>query len=179
MIFRLAARLAYFSLHGSLTWGILRDGRAVRIRSFRGTVCHLSPTRGSVLVSISTELVFCPEAFPALGHAICGADGTVITENVQINPITNVPLIHTTTDIYLAWCCLVALRMVFYTYNVSDQGSVAALPFTAGFHSVLTIVGHTDEGGYLRVVLRESSFAKPFGLINFDETRSYTHFSTR
>lgn len=56
-----------------------------------------------------------------------------------------------------------ALSILATYYSMASLGAVYALAYTRGLHSILTVVGHSDEGGIMRDVLRCGSYRQPHG----------------
>lgn len=56
-----------------------------------------------------------------------------------------------------------AINMLGGYYTMAGKGDVWALLVTRGFHRVLTVVGHSDEGGVTREILRYGRVGKPHG----------------
>nr|AHK06415.1 capsid protein [Leishmania RNA virus 2] len=56
-----------------------------------------------------------------------------------------------------------------------DGGCDGALALTAGLHSVMTVVAHSDEGGFMRDVLRSLHYGPAKGIVVADPHRTVNH----
>lgn len=73
------------------------------------------------------------------------------------------PNIKVSSGVRFASNCVEALSILAHVYDLSGYGDVFSVALTAGLHSVATVVGHSDEGGFTRDLLRAVKFSTPFG----------------
>nr|BBZ90081.1 coat protein [Red algae totivirus 1] len=175
VIYRLSAAMASFALRGKLTTSEIRGDRPVKVRVV-STLAKAMPAEGHVFVPRLVDTIDCPYVFSALSSAINGAGAVCVTDVLEVDPTTCGARIPAAVNISLARGCLMALRILFRMYALSGQGAIAGLAYTKGLHSVVSVCGHTDEGGYMRDVLRRDEFAVPFGGVYADNVDSFTHF---
>lgn len=57
--------------------------------------------------------------------------------------------------------CYSAIRII--QGMMYGEGGIGALAFIRGIHEIVNVVGHTDEGKYMRHVVRQNKYAAPFG----------------
>lgn len=121
--------------------------------------------------AISTSAVFVPHtagyfssgrAFPALVHAIHLSGSKVITDFLPLDR-DGCPEVIEVAGGLLAESCCEALGVLANVYHSANRGDVYALALVKGIHTVLTVVGHSDEGGFMRDVLRRGVYALPRG----------------
>ncbi|AZT88644.1 coat protein [Tolypocladium ophioglossoides totivirus 1] len=165
---RIARGLAAASLYpeGDVTAGTLLAGNALVVHAlgtYDGPVsAHLSTVFIPRLVDSHTS----PDVFSILAHAVCGEGGSVATDILAINVANNTPMVPEVNEDGFAKACVDALRILGANFNASGAGDLFALALTRGLHATLTVVGHTDEGGISRDLLRCGAFAPPFGGIH-------------
>nr|AYD61664.1 putative coat protein [Blechomonas wendygibsoni Leishmaniavirus-like RNA virus 1] len=69
---------------------------------------------------------------------------------------------------------------IFYLLSLMDvcgAGDMAALALTSGLHSVYTVVGHSDEGGLMRDILRGIAFTPSYGIVPAVPDKHFCHFN--
>lgn len=175
VICRLGGALAYYSIHGTLSTGTLRSARPLKIRSLDVVTTSIFGS-GDVLVPSNASFEYGKGAFVALVNAICGEGGSVLTDIVCVNPNTNAALVPTVANSTLAEGCVNALRVLLNLYAQSGASALAAFCLAKGVTSVLSVAGHSDEGGYIRDVLRNNKFALPHGGIMTGGVNAYMNF---
>jgi hypothetical protein len=116
------------------------------------------PTRASTPIA--------PNTFAALVYAATGCGATVITDVVNLDPQNNRVIVNNVNGIGLVEGCYSALKLLGAQYAKNQRGDLFAYALTRGIHSEVTVVAHTDEGGYVRDVLRRDHFAIPHGGID-------------
>lgn len=171
----LAESLCLYAQRGVLTRAIMLRGRKEAVQTTR-QLDGFMPAVHSVYVPHNSVMFACPAAFSALVYAVSGLGQSVLTDHVLVDGATNAPILGIFNGHGLAHGCLVALRMLFYMYDLSGYGGVAALAFTRGIHKQATVVAATDEGGYMRDVLRSCTYTIPVGGIFVDDFKSYVFF---
>jgi hypothetical protein len=167
LIARLAAGIALFTTTGKLTAADLTAGQAVRVGAMGFSVGPVTNGTGNVWLSQNVDDPTSPNVLFAIACATTGAGGTLITDCVALNA-ENRPILVTVEDEELVWGCYNALRIIGSNYSQNDCGSVFAYAVTVGLHGVLSVVGQTDEGAYMRKVLRRLNFCAPYGGIRSD-----------
>lgn len=74
--------------------------------------------------------------------------------NALCNEISGGPLINGITG---------ALSILGSLYSMAGLGDVYAFAYIKGLHSFLTVVSHSDEGGFMRDVIRSGTYMLPHG----------------
>lgn len=99
-----------------------------------------------------------PTTLAVLIGAISGAGGHVVTDTLQVDVdgSTTVPM---AVGAQLPIAIVAALRILETNYAQCDSGDVFA--YTKGIHFVLSVVGYTDEGGYVRDVVLKPVYQHP------------------
>jgi len=131
---------------------------------------HFSPVSANcetVFVPRLVDDILTPDVFSVLAHAICGEGGIVSTDLVEVDPSTREPKITVVDNEAFAPACVDALRVLGANMNECGQGELFALAVVRGLNSVLSVVGHTDEGGVIRDILRCGTVGTPFGGIHY------------
>lgn len=57
----------------------------------------------------------------------------------------------------------VALNLLSSYYSICGVGDAFAVALTKGIHSILSVVAHSDEGGYMRDLLRRCDYVPSYG----------------
>lgn len=174
VVYRLSAALATYTLTGDITRQDLAGGQELRVSALR-TMTEAMPVVGTVFVPRNANLLDSPAAFSALVYAINGAGSAVVTDRVQVDANNAVMIPHYNGH-SLAMGILTALRILFSMYKSAGAGCIAGLAYTIGIHSVGSVVSASDEGGYMRDVLRMCQYGRPYGGIYAEALRGYTHF---
>ncbi|AYD49681.1 capsid protein [Fusarium asiaticum victorivirus 1] len=140
----------------------------------RAIVVHALGTYDGPVNSM-TDTVFIPrlvntnisgDVFGVLVAAAAGEGSAVATDVLEVDAVTRQAVIPVVGHTALPFALVDALRVVGGNMIASDQGPLFALAVTRGIHRVLSVVGHTDEGGTVRDLLRCAAFASPFGGIH-------------
>ncbi|KAI0477572.1 major capsid protein [Xylariaceae sp. FL0804] len=163
---RLAAGLASWSLYEHVDGEVLRSGQSYDIIALGALSNPVSSYNNMVFIPRFTDTVMASTTFSILCAAVCGEMGRVATDVLEINAANNSPIIEEVTVDAFPAACVDALRILGANFAASNGGDQFALAVTTGLHSVLTVVGHTDEGDITRDVLRRGSFESPFGSIH-------------
>lgn len=168
--FTLAVALAKFSLTGTLTVNEMLDGQMIRINSITTAIQPITASENGVFIPRLVDNVGFKSTFCALVVAANANEATVYTDNLETDG-NNAVLLTTYSDQVLALGCYKGLNALLSMYENMSAGNVIGYAITKGIHHVLTLVGHTDEGGLLRDIFRRRSFAVPFGgIYNWNET---------
>lgn len=163
---RLAAGIAFYANTGSLTALQLRGGGNVNVVAVGSATQPVAASRDKVFMPRCVDHVTSPNTYAAIVNAVSGEGGTLVTDVLEIDPATNQIILPSVSGVDLAEGCYHALRIIGSNYEQSGAGDIFAYALTRGIHSQVTVVGHTDEGGYMRSVLRRGRFAVPFGGID-------------
>jgi len=164
---RLAKGLAAASLYDDVTSETLRGGADLSVNA-------LATYDGPVNSMVST--VFIPrlvtgslggDVFTVLANAVAGEGGSIATDIVEVDAATRRPILPYIDDEDLPNAVVAALRIVGANMQACGQGPLFALAVVRGIHKVVSVVGHTDEGGIMRDVMRCGHFSIPFGGIHY------------
>jgi hypothetical protein len=161
----LSSALAIYGNTNSLVPTDLTGNAHIVVTAIGNASAPISAGKGRVFVPNCIDSPTSMDTFAAIVYAVAGAGGQVITDYVYLDTANNVRL-PDITGIDLAYACYHALRIIGGNYDQARAGDVFAYAMTRGIHSRVTVVGHTDEAGYMRRVLRCGSFAAPYGGIN-------------
>jgi len=164
---RLGRALAAQSLYGNVDSGDIRAGRALTVNAlgtYDGPVNSLTNT---VFIPRLVNNSMTGDVFSVLANAVAGEGATVATDVIELDAVTRQPIVPFVDQAGIGRAIVDALRILGANMIASDQGPLFALALTRGLHKVLTVVGHTDEGGITRDILRTSGFAPPFGGIHY------------
>lgn len=173
---RLAKGLAACSVFDGVSSNHLAGGRSINVTAL-GT--HSTPVNSlvqSVFIPRLVSGVVSPDVFGVITAAVAGEGSNVVTDVLGLDG-NNVPIVPTCASAGLPLAIIDALRLLGANMIACDQGPLFALCVTRGLHSVLSVVGHSDEGGITRDALRASHFAQPFGGIHYGLT-AYTGLPT-
>ncbi|AJA41108.1 coat protein [Phomopsis vexans RNA virus] len=163
---RLAKAVAAQSVYGGVTCANLRAGQPVRVVALGTLDSPQTASVNSVFIPRTVETTTSDGVFAVLSAAANGEGASVTTDVLRLDAGTNQPIVPTVDNAVLATSCVEALRILGANLEESGAGDVFALAVTRGVHSVLSVVGHTDEGGWIRGVFRHCTFRVPYGGIN-------------
>jgi len=168
---KLGRALAAFVQFGTLTCGEIRGNRPINIRTLSMRDSPVNPALGDVMVSRSVDTVG-PGVFAVLAAAINGCGSNVYTDEVMVD-VNNRIVITEPTNIQCALSCVMAMHVLLSMYEDCGEGSTMAYAIMRGCHAVASVVGHSDEGGYMRDCLRSCGFMPPYGGITKVGTGMY------
>nr|BBJ77935.1 coat protein [Alternaria alternata victorivirus 1] len=163
---RLAKGVAAQSVYGGVSCGHLRGGAGIRIVALGTLDSPQTASNNSVFIPRTVDTVGNDHVFAVLAAAANGEGATVTTDVVRLDAATNQPIVPNVDGYAFATACVEALRVLGANMEESGAGDMFAYAVTRGIHSIVSVVAHTDEGGWLRRVLRGSSFRVPYGGIN-------------
>uniref|UniRef100_A0AAU8EH01 Coat protein n=1 Tax=Colletotrichum cliviicola victorivirus 1 TaxID=3230497 RepID=A0AAU8EH01_9VIRU len=129
---------------------------------------HATPVNASVtsiFIPRLADSVTSPDTFAVLAAAAASTGAAIVTDVLALDA-NNVPIVPTVDEAGFHDAAVQALRMIGANMIASDQGPLFALAVTRGVHNALSVVGHTDEGGVMRDVLRCGDHCPPFGGIH-------------
>lgn len=162
----LGASIAYFRAYGDLNPDIMKggDNRAVpyAFTSLRTATSDVTADNGKVYLPPGVASQLRPTAMAAFVAAVTGAGGHVVTDQVGIR-LDNTSMVPIAEGYSLAVGCYDALNLLGRYYNANGMGELFSFLLVCGVHSVLTVHGHTDEGGGMREILRRVKHTVPYG----------------
>nr|CAE9672665.1 coat protein [Mucor hiemalis virus 3] len=170
---RLAAGIAHYATHGELTDVQLRGGGNVSVVALGASTQPIAASRDKVFLPRCVDHLTSPNTFAAIINAVSGEGGTVVTDVLEVDAHTSQIIVPSVAGVTLAEGCYHALRIIGSNYEQYQAGDVFSYAFARGVHKVVSVVAHTDEGGYFRSVLRAGRFGVPFGGID-TRLRSYS-----
>jgi hypothetical protein len=170
--FQLAKGIAKYNNTGSLTATELRGGKPLNIRGLGIPTDPISSNSAAVFIPRTAATIQGPSAFNALVSAVNAYGSTVYTDVLEMDG-NNCPVMMDYADGALVSGCYAGLRILLSMYDLGGNGAVMAYAITRGFHAMNTVVGHSDEGGFMRTVLRKGGFKSPFGGIFMDNVTAY------
>lgn len=165
VVARLTEAIAIFAQTGGLTTRQLSGNQAPRVVVLGATGQPVTAGTGSVFLSRAIDSQFSPNAFVALVYAVAGSGSRLVTDYCEVDQ-NGQAVIGAAVDGELAHGCYHALRIIGSNYDRAGEGALFAYAVTRGAHAGVSVVSHTDEGGYIRKVLRSSAFAPSFGGID-------------
>lgn len=163
---RLARSLATWTLFEEISSDDIAGGLAVNVSVLNSHAAPVNSLTSSVFIPRLVSTTISPDTFGVLVAAIAGEGASIVTD-VLILDEDGSPQIPTCRSDGLPLAIVESLRVIGSNMVASDQGPLFALAVTRGIHRVLSVVGHTDEGGVMRDVLRAGSFATPFGGVHY------------
>jgi len=172
-ICRLAQCIGIYALTKKLSFADLKDGMPTKIRTLSVLDDPVAATPRSVFVPRVVSDTVGPDVFSALVGAVNATGSTVITDVCDVDANNNAPVIRVPSDSQLAIGCVHALRLLFSMYEESDAGAIAAVAYYVGIHKAITVVGHTDEGAYVRDMWRAVTFGPPRGGVYCSSPESF------
>lgn len=160
-----ACVMSQYSMTGYINWDIVTNGtipHPVSVIQTTGNLRFIDPGQLYLMASLHASQ---PYTFAAL-YALCVATGAdVVMDSVGgLNTANNFefPALSENT------LAREVNNAVFYLCKLMDSmgaGADAALALVTGAHLPTTVVGHSDEGGIMRDVLRSIDFPTPCGYI--------------
>lgn len=166
LIERLAAGMAHYAAHGELLYDQLSGGADEDIVAVATADRPIAAVSGGVFVSVEADNDLSGATLSALIAASNGEGSTLFTDHVVIDPSDNSIMAPRVDGADLAMGCWHALNYIARDYLSSGAGECFSYAFTRGVHKVMTVVAHSDEGGYVRDVLRVGRFEVPHGIIS-------------
>ncbi|BCA66667.1 coat protein [Colletotrichum fructicola victorivirus 1] len=164
---RLARALAASSIFQDVDSNDIRGGAALVVNALGTYDGPINSLTNTVYVPRLVNSTLTGDVFTVIANAVSGEGSSVATDVIELDAATRQPLIPEVDAAGVPAACVDALRIIGANMIASDQGPLFSLAVTRGIHRVLSVVGHTDEGGILRDLLRCSSFAPPFGGIHY------------
>ncbi|AHH25154.1 coat protein [Ustilaginoidea virens RNA virus 3] len=163
---RLGKAVAAQSVFGGVTTAHLRGGQPIRAVALGTLDSPQTASTNSVFIPRTVDSVGNDKVFSVLAAAVNGEGSTVTTDVLRLDAATNSPIMPECSGHGLAKACVEALRVLGANFEASGAGDLFAYALTRGIHSGVSVVAHTDEGGWFRNVLRACHFRPPYGGIN-------------
>jgi hypothetical protein len=163
---RLAKGVAAQSVFGGVSSIHLRGGQDLRVVALGTLDSPQTASTSSVFIPRTVDTTGDPHVFAVLVGAANGEGASVTTDVLRLNPLTNEPIVPAVTGPPFASACVEALRILGANFEESGAGDLFSYAVTRGIHSVVSVVSHTDEGGWFRRALRACTFRVPYGGIN-------------
>lgn len=165
VIERLARGIAVYSATGSLDTEQLSGGTVPEMISIANVHQPLAASTGHVFLPRAIDYITSPNTFGAIVYAVAGEGSAVVTDVVELD-VNGAAKLPDLIDNELATGCYNALRILGSNYSAAGAGDIFAYAVTRGIHMEMSVVGHTDEGGYMRSILRTGRFSRPYGGID-------------
>ncbi|AZT88628.1 coat protein [Aspergillus homomorphus totivirus 1] len=166
MVERLAKGVTAYSVFGGVDTGALRGGQPVRVVALGTLDSPQTASINSVFIPRTVDTVGNDHVFAVLVAAANGEGASVTTDVVRLDANTNQPIIPAVAGAAFATACVEALRVLGANMEASGAGDLFAYALTRGVHAGVSVVSHTDEGGFMRNLLRHDRFRVPYGGIN-------------
>jgi len=163
IIARLAQCVGVYALTKKLSFSELKGSAPTVLRTLAVMDDPVAATPRTVFIPRVTSDSLGPDVFSALVGAANACGASVVTDVCSVDANNNAPLLRAPADGMLAAACWQGIRLLLAMYDESDAGAIASYAFYAGVHRAMTVVGHSDEGAYVRDVWRAKSFAVPYG----------------
>nr|QLC27594.1 coat protein [Erysiphe necator associated victorivirus 1] len=163
---RLAKSVAAQSVYGDVSTATIRAGQPIRVTALGTLDSPQTASNASVFIPRTVDTVGNDHVFAVLAAAANGEGAAVTTDVLRLDATTNQPILPAVEGASLATACVEALRVVGANMEESGAGDVFAYAVTRGIHHVVSVVSHTDEGGWMRGVLRSCTLRVPYGGIN-------------
>jgi hypothetical protein len=158
---RLGWALARFSHSGKLSQTALRGGGGTQVLVLNPTMMAASPAKGQVFMPRSGDISQSGSTLCAIINAVSGEGSVLVTDVLEIDPVHRRVLLPQAADRDLALGCYKALCIIGANYTHANAGDVFAYALVRGVNRGLTVAGHSDEGAYLRNVLKRGRFGVP------------------
>jgi len=163
---RLGKALACASLYDNLESSHLRSTNELTIHTLGAADAPITALTNAVFIPRLVETQMNQNIFSVLANAVAGEGSAVATDVVELDATTRRPLISSVSGSALTAAIVGSLRILGGNMAACNVGSLFGYALARGLHSVLTVVGHTDEGGFMRDVFRRGAFSPPFGGIH-------------
>lgn len=171
LIEQLACGISVYANYGKLPANDLAAGQDVNIVALTQDSVANIPSTSNIYIPRCVDSLMTPSVFCAIVKAAAACGATIVTDVVQIDAVSRRAVYAEYEDASLAAGCYEALRLLGGQYEASGCGDIFALAFFRGLHRASSVIGHSDEGGIMRKLLRSNSFSVPYGGINVVECR--------
>jgi hypothetical protein len=163
---RLALALSAQSVFGDVTSDSIRGNLPLRVTSLDQHDTPVTSLTNAVFVPRVTDTQVTQDTWAVLINAIAGEGSAIVTDLLFGNATTRQVIVPTVNGQNVTTAIVSALQLVGANMVASGQGPLFALSVTRGIHMCVSVVGHTDEGGITRDLLRCAAFSAPYGGIN-------------
>nr|QDH90570.1 MAG: hypothetical protein H4RhizoLitter2099_000001 [Totiviridae sp.] len=163
---RLAKGVAAQSVFGAVGTSHLRGGQDIRVVALGTLDSPQTASTSSVFIPRTVDSVGMDHVFAVLVAAANGEGASVTTDVLRLNPITSEPIVPAVSGPAFATACVEALRILGANFEESGAGDLFSYAVTRGVHYIVSVVSHSDEGGWFRGALRACRFRVPYGGIN-------------
>lgn len=177
MLHRLGMFVGAYAVRGELNHSDCLGGSILNVRAVATATVRVSSSDRTVYIPQSaTDCTSRPDVFAALVLAANSAGSAVYTDTIAVDG-NNAVSIDFPSGGDLAHSSYEAARTIIAMMSSCGAGATAVFAFTAGLHCMLTVVGHSDEGAYIRDVLRTVRFVAPYGGIFSPSVTDYVGMS--
>nr|BAU79525.1 coat protein [Diatom colony associated virus-Like RNA Segment 5] len=107
--------------------------------------------------------------YAAVGGAL-GCGSNVVTDSTATDRNNRVVL-SAPNGAELVLGCMEAVLRIWNNMAHCEAGVIASHAAAKGLHDEMSVVGHTDEGGFIRSVWRRNRFVVPYGVLWLDGER--------
>jgi hypothetical protein len=170
LVSRLITGIAHYTLTGEITMADLAAGNEIKITAAGNHTTPLAASSTSIWVPRTVDSLMTPNTLAALTAAACAIGSTLVTDIVPVDA-ANAALVPSADGAELVEGMYQALRIIGGNMEHNGAGSLYAYALTHGVHNIVSVAGMTDEGGYLRSVLRTSFFTPSYGGISISHNK--------
>lgn len=163
VVVRLAAGIAHYRVHHQLTMDQLSAGEERRFIGLGSLTAPVAVSDSHVFIPSASSTTLTPHTMAAFVAATTGAGGTVASDLVGVRVGQAAAMVPEAEGHDLAMGCYDALMILGANYAANGCGAQFSYCVTVGFHKVITVNSHTDEGGFFRDVLKKAAFCPPRG----------------
>lgn len=158
----MTAGIATYASYGQLNSTMLCGGNEINLTALGHAAASVVASCYSGFIPRALNSNVVNNIFEALVYAATGCGATIVMDMMQLGP-DNCPVMATLTDAALVAGCYQALRLIGGQYQQAGAGDVFAYAMARGLHQVVTVGGHSDEGGLMRSVFRKGGFKVSYG----------------
>jgi len=167
VVYRIAQGLAADSVYSEgITASTLLGKRQLRLHGIGTFTSPAAANAEMVFIPRGVDSILAPDTFSVLAFAVCGAGGAVATDFVEMDVSTREPKLRDVEGYSFAPAAVDALRILGANMDAAGVGDLFSYCVVKGFNSIVSVVSHSDEGGFLRDALRCGGFSPPFGGIH-------------
>lgn len=159
----LGGMLAALTMNPSLTTKDFRGSEPQNLQGLNSTDDAYALGEGGVVYAHSQFFsTRSRHVFWVLSSAVQIAGAKLVTDHLDCD-VNGKVFTHEVNGLALARGVLECLSTLAWYYDQAGRGDCFALALTRGLHRILTVVGHCDEGGWVRDMLRNNQYAPPYG----------------
>jgi len=168
LVEQLAAGIMTFNHFGVLPSKALAGGCPLKVMPLQEHDVRVAPSHNSIFIPALFTTNMRPAALSAIILCSAAVGSTIVTDTVQLDMVSRRPIITVYENAELAQGCVAALQYLGAQYEACGAGDVFALATTRGFNRVASVVGQSDEGSFIRHVLRCNAYVSSYGGICTD-----------